>query len=339
MHWFLIYNNFRKRAIWIFAICLFAALQSCVDTTEKILSDYDNNKINLVVADNFNLSAFHATLVISGLGREFNQKEGPFTVLAPSDVAFNSAGFSNQQAVLTAPSNYIYSIANYHSLDGKYELNKLPFLFNQELKSRGGKLFATHWLKGTDTVLTINGSRILANNVVASNGLIQVIDRVLTPYVHDLVSDALAGNVDLTLFYEATRSSGVLKQLQENGPYTIFAPNNKAMIDAGYTDIHKIQAANVQDLSAFVKYHIVKDRRFIYDYILSTGASNKARQTMFDGNLVDISLVPSASAPGTFDAITLRGNGNKTDVKLVQRDELSGNGVLHVIDGSLKLYQ
>ncbi|SOD13346.1 fasciclin domain-containing protein [Pedobacter xixiisoli] len=323
----------------LFALLLMAALGVSCRKDENKLSDYDNNKINLVIADNFNLSAFSAALRLSGLDKKLQEGNGPYTTLVPSDAAFTLAGYNNAVAVLTANPSTISGIANYHTLDGKYELNKLPFLFNQELRSRGGKLYATHWIKGQDTVLTLNGSRVVSQNIPASNGLIQVLNRVLTPYVHDLLGDAIAAEASATLFTQALKTSGVLETINGAGPYTIFAPNNTAMQAFGYQTIEQVTNTDVEELKRLVNYHILRDRRFVYDYILSTGTSNSSRQAMLDGNSVTMKLVPDSNAPGSFSGITLRGIGNTADVKLSKQDLLAGNGVLHIIDGVLRMTQ
>ncbi|TKC58040.1 fasciclin domain-containing protein [Pedobacter hiemivivus] len=328
---------YKKNAL--FSLMLMTILGISCSKDDQQNSDYDNNKINLVIADNFNLSAFSAALKRSGLDKSLQEGAGPYTALVPSDAAFTAAGYSGAVGVMTANPTTISRIANYHTLDGKYELNKLPFLFNQELRSRGGKLYATHWIKGQDTILTLNGSRVISKNIPASNGLIQVVNRVLTPYLHDLLGDAIAAEASTTLFTQALRSSGLLQTINEAGPYTIFAPNNTAMQAIGYISIEQISNTNPTELKRFVNYHIVKDRRFIYDYILSTGPSNSSRQAMLDGNSVTMTLVPDESAVGSFKEITLRGIGNTTEVKLLKQDILSGNGVLHIIDGALRITQ
>ncbi|MNX44643.1 Fasciclin domain protein [compost metagenome] len=180
---------------------------------------------------------------------------------------------------------------------------------------------------------------MISKNIPASNGLIQVVNRVLTPYLHDLLGDAIAAEASTTLFTQALRSSGVLQTINEAGPYTIFAPNNDAMQAIGYSSIEQINNTDPAVLKRFVNYHIVKDRRFIYDYILSTGPSNMSLQSMLDGNSVTMTLVPDESAVGSFKGITLKGIGNTAQVKLLKQDVLSGNGVLHIIDAALRITQ
>ena len=318
---------------------LLAGTGSCIKDNDDALSVYDNNRVNLVIADNFNLSSFSAALRRSALDKVVQQGNGPYTLLAPSDAAFAQAGYGNNIAVLTANAETITRIALYHTLDGKYELDKLPFLFNQELKSKGGKMYATHWIKGTDTVITINGSRILSSNLPASNGIIQVIDRVLAPYLHDQLGDAVAAEASVTLFAQALKTSGVLATINGTGPFTIFAPDNAAMQAAGYTSVQQIMNTDPEVLKQLVNYHIVRDRRFVYDYILSTGPANVSAQAMINGNTITVKLLDDASAPGGFSSITLRGIGNTADLGLVKQDILTGNGVLHVINGILRMTQ
>ncbi|MCW3466379.1 fasciclin domain-containing protein [Chitinophaga nivalis] len=297
----------------------------------------DNNLITLVVADNFNLSVYGAALRRSNMDNTL-KTSGPFTALAPSDGAFSAAGFTVTGMLMANPL-LVSRIVNYHLLDGKYELNKLPYLFNQELRSRGGKIFVTHWIKGTDTVITINGARVLAENMAASNGLIQVINHVLAPYVHEQLGSAIMAEQDITLFTQALISSGQLQTINSTGPYTVFAPSNAAMQAQGYTTVQQVSETDPQVLKQLVNYHVIRGRRFIYDYVLSTGPSNTNRQVMFDGNTVGIELAEDAAEPGRFGTIMLTGIGNTQGIHVVKKDILTGNGVLHVIDGVLKITQ
>jgi uncharacterized surface protein with fasciclin (FAS1) repeats len=295
----------------------------------------DNNLISLVVADNFNLSVFTAVLQRSGQYAKLKER-GPFTVLAPSDAAFEQAGYATPTAVATAEGAVINAIGRYHVLDGRYDLNKLPFQFNQELRSQGGKLYATRWVKGLDTVVTVNGARILSADAPASNGLVQVINRVLTPYLHDRLGDAVAAEQSITLFSEALKVSGLLATINGAGPFTIFAPSNVAMQNYGYATVQQIRNTDPEELKRFLRFHIILDRRFIYDYILSGDGINPARQAMLDGNAISVQLVADNSQPGGYSGIVLRGPGNTADVNMLQQDLLAGNGVLHVIDDVLR---
>ena len=329
-------NNFKHILMPVLALSI--SLFSC-KKEEKEPSGKDSNKISAVVADNFNLSVFNTGLNRSGL-KATMQGAGPFTVIAPSDDAFMKAGFANSVALLAAEPSRVSAIMNYHILNGTYELNKLPFLFNQEIRSaNGGKLFVTHWVKGPDTILTINGSRVLSKNIAASNGLIQVVDQMLEPYTHELVTEAIASDRNLSLFYQAIQRAGLIETFNSKGPFTVFAPENAAMTAYGLSSLEAINAADPATLAALMRYHIITDRRFVHDYILSTGATAKSDQTMIDGNSIQIQLIPNPTVPGAFTGIQLKGTGNTEFTTLGKQDVLTGNGVLHTIKGMLKITQ
>lgn len=298
-----------------------------------------NNKISAIIADNFNLSTYNTALIRTGLAKT-TDKEGLFTAIAPSDDAFNKAGLGNSTTILNIEPSRVSAIMNYHMLNGVYEFNKLPFLFNQEIRSaNGGKLFVTHWVKNGDTILTINGSKIVSNNVKASNGLIQVIDRVLEPYSHSKVTEAIASDRDLSLFYQALQRSGLTEVLNGPGPYTVFAPNNAAMAAFGLRAIEEINSMDPLVLKGLMRYHILSDRRFVYDYVLSTGTANRSDQTMIDGKSIQVTLKPNPQVTGAFTGITLKGTGNTSVIQLTKQDVLTGNGVVHTIGSLLKITQ
>lgn len=298
----------------------------------------NSNRIGQVLADNFNLTVMNAVMNRSNIAATLNAA-GPYTLFAPSDEAFQKAGYSSALSVMGASQPLIARIGAYHMLEGKYDLNKMPFLFNQEISSLGGKLYVTRWVKDGDTILTINGSRLLSAGIQASNGYVQVIDRMLEPYLHENITAAMAAENQLTLFFQAVQRAGLTELLQGAGPYTVYAPNNAAMITRGYTTLEAIDAADVNEIKALVRYHIVADRRFVNDYILSTGKSARSSQGMLDNNAVAITLTPDPQQPGAYNGITLMGTGNTSVTKLVRQDIITGNGVLHITDQVLRITQ
>ncbi|SKA03785.1 Uncaracterized surface protein containing fasciclin (FAS1) repeats [Chitinophaga eiseniae] len=296
-----------------------------------------NDRLMEVVIDNFNLSKFKAAADRSSM-QPLLTSAGPLTVLAPSDAAFTEAGYPTTLSVGTAGISLMTRITGYHILNGNYDLNKMPFLFNQEIRTyNGGKLYVTRWVKDKDTVLTVNGSRVLAVGMKASNGTLQVIDRMLEPYLYETVTEAISAEPGLSLFSHALQRSGLSALLKGKGPYTVYAANNAAMTAYGYKTLEQIEAADPGVLAALLRYHIAADRRFVYDYILSTGSSAATTQNMLDDNIVKVQLTPDPLSPGLYNGITLQGPGNDAPVKLVKQNGITGNGVLHITDHVLKI--
>jgi uncharacterized surface protein with fasciclin (FAS1) repeats len=317
-------------------LCVVMMIAGC--SKEDEVDQTDGNRIAQVLGDNFNLSVMNAVMGRSNVGAALSMP-GPYTLFAPSDEAFGKAGYGSALTVMSASQSLIARIGAYHLLDGKYDLNKMPFLFNQEISSKGGKLYITRWIKNNDTVITINGSRLLSSGIQASNGYVQVIDRMLEPYLHNTIADAIASETQLTLFYQAIQRAGLRQLLAEKGPFTVYAPANAAMISMGYPTVEAINDADPMTIAALVRYHIVADRRFVNDYILSTGPTAATTQGMIDNNTVTIRLIANPQQPGAYTGITLKGTGNTADVQLSRQDINTGNGVLHITDQVLRITQ
>ncbi|WP_212006028.1 fasciclin domain-containing protein [Chitinophaga sp. HK235] len=302
---------------------------------DKVTPDtMDSNRITYVIADNlFNFSSFSAAVERTGYGPKL-AGAGPFTVLVPDNNAFIKAGYGTTNAVLQERLSVLNNIVGYHVLSGTWELNKLPFTFNQELTTAtGAKMYATRWVKGKDTLLTINGTPVVSYNLPASNGLIQVLSEVLQPLVNKTLSDAIAADTALTFLNVALQQANMKDMMSTGNVYTFMAPSNNAFRNEGFPDADSVGKTDPAVLRRFLYYSFFEGRRFVYDYILTTDATNKSQQAMYNGNNITISLLKSGVK---YTGITLQGSGNTSPVKIVKSNVLAGNGVVHTIDRMLK---
>ncbi|MBX3255442.1 MAG: fasciclin domain-containing protein [Chitinophagaceae bacterium] len=237
---------------------------------EDIFRDIDYNRLGYLVSDNQDLSTFSAAIKMTGMEQTLLQSS-PYTVFVPSDRAFLNEGAGYTAATIyQADGQWLSDILNYHVLDGYYDLNKMPFSFNQPVRTGNKHLaFVTHWVMGQDTVLTVNGVQVLAASVHASNGFAHVIDRVMTPNKYDNIVDRVAGEENLTLFSHAIQKSGMADILRQ-GQYTIFAPDNTAMMMLGYYNIQDVDVERPDILAQLVSRHVLEGIRFVYDYRITT---------------------------------------------------------------------
>jgi uncharacterized surface protein with fasciclin (FAS1) repeats len=321
-----------KRNIFL-ALLLLAGACKKDDNTAPANND-QNNRLLYVIEDNlFNFSYFNTALTVTNMNTTL-LGEGPYTVLVPDNSAFNNAGYNSETSVATASGITLNNMVRYHVLDGRWELNKLPFRFNQSIITKSGaQLFVTHWVKNQDTVLTINGTRVTAQNMPASNGLIQVINTVMPPLLQNMLGEAVAADPSLTYLNVALQQAGMKDLLAGEGPYTIFAPNNNAFIAAGFPTLDSISRTDPAVLKAMLQFHIVANRRFVYDYVLSTDNTNVSQQTMLNNSTTTVKLISSGV---DYSGITIQGAGNTQPCNLVKSNVLTNNGVLHVIDKVLK---
>lgn len=133
------------------------------------------NIVQLAVeAGNFNTLV--AAVKAAGLA-ETLQSEGPFTVFAPTDAAFAKLPAGTVEALL-ADKEKLASILTYHVVPGK-------IMAADVVKANGARPTTVNGQK-LDIVLRagkvyVNGAQVVTADLVASNGVIHVIDAVLLP--------------------------------------------------------------------------------------------------------------------------------------------------------------
>jgi uncharacterized surface protein with fasciclin (FAS1) repeats len=126
-------------------------------------------------------SPVHTTLetavIAAGLADDLSGA-GPFTVFAPTDNAFNALPAGVLDALLADPTGDLADVLLYHVVGALAPSSSLS----------NGDVFST--LLGQDITVTITGGNVFINNaqvivadLMADNGIVHVIDAVLTPPV------------------------------------------------------------------------------------------------------------------------------------------------------------
>ena len=124
-------------------------------------------------AGNFNTLLKAA--VEAGLANTLSE-DGPFTVFAPTDSAFEKLPDEVIISLLKKENkDKLVNILKFHVISGSYPSDKLPLL---PLKTLNGQDVN---FKVDNGDIFINGAKVLKANIKASNGIIHVIDSVLTP--------------------------------------------------------------------------------------------------------------------------------------------------------------
>ena len=102
------------------------------------------------------------------------EHEGPYTVLAPSDEAFAKLPFGAVESLLAAPET-LADVVNYHLVPGRMTAADIARRMSAETLQ--GEALAI----SNNGAMRIDGARLVASDIQASNGVIHVIDRVLLP--------------------------------------------------------------------------------------------------------------------------------------------------------------
>jgi len=232
--------------------------------------------------------------------------EGPFTVFAPNDSAFNKLPEGTVEELLK-PENIskLQAVLKYHVVAGTVMssdaagLDSAPTLLGQNIDIRPAK-----------GGLYIDDASVVAADIKASNGVIHVIDSVLIPA--DIVSVATSAGTFNTLT-AAIQAAGLADTLSSGGPFTVFAPTDEAFakLPAGTVE-ELLKPENRDQLVSILTYHVVPGAWLAEDVVAWDEAPS------VNGTPLWI----NASSSG----VTISG------ANVVSTDINAFNGVIHVID-------
>jgi uncharacterized surface protein with fasciclin (FAS1) repeats len=129
-------------------------------------------------AGNDQFSTLVAAIQAAGLVDALKDK-GPFTVFAPTNDAFAKLPAGTVEELLKEENlEQLQAILTYHVVPGRYPAARVVNARHGELKTlQGGKL----QVRIIDGNVKINDATVIATDVIATNGVIHVIDSVLLP--------------------------------------------------------------------------------------------------------------------------------------------------------------
>ena len=271
-----------------------------------------------IAAGSEDFTILTAALETAGL-TEALQGEGPFTVFAPTDAAFEnllSALSISAEDLLAQPQ--LADVLLYHVVAGEVMSGDLQNGMTAE--TLGGQMITVDLSEG----VKINTSAVITADIKASNGVIHVIDTVLIPETFQLASataplpsivDIAVSNPDFSILVSALAKAELVEALQGEGPFTVFAPTNAAFEALlGELGISAEELLGQPQLADVLLYHVVSGA------VLSTDLQNGMTAETLGGQSITVDLT---------DGVKI----NKSAVEIA--DIQASNGVIHVIDSVL----
>lgn len=135
-------------------------------------------------------------------------------------------------------------------------------------------------------------------------------------------------SADHTTLVAAVKAAGLVDTLSGTGPFTVFAPTNRAFekLPAGTVDT-LVKPESKEALTEILTYHVVSGRLTAADVgkAIEQGGGTAKLKTVAGGSLT------ATQAGGT---ITLKDAKGGTS-QVTQGDVMQSNGVIHVIDSVL----
>ncbi|XP_078078424.1 periostin-like isoform X6 [Mustelus asterias] len=233
---------------------------------------------------------------------------GSFTFFAPSDDAWMLLDAEIRDALLSNVNIELLNALHYHMVN--YRLLTKDMKDGMTVQSMYNELgiLINHYPNG---IVTVNCAKILSANQIATNGIVHVIDRVITA-VGNTIADVIEGMEELSSLRAAATASGLLETLSKDGHYTVFAPTNEAFDGLSQEMLERILSDPVA-LKAMLNYHILNSVQ------CSEAIMSGSTYATLEGTHLEIGC----------DGDSLTVNGQRM---VNRKDIVTSNGVIHLID-------
>jgi transforming growth factor-beta-induced protein len=264
-----------------------------------------------IAASDERFSTLVAALTKAGLVGTLSSP-GPFTVFAPTNDAFAALlaelGISAEE-LLASPD--LGSILTYHVVAGKVTAAEVVQL--DKATTVNGKDITIEVVDGN---VILNGSiKVIITDILASNGVIHVIDGVLLPPADPKPSivEIAADNPDFSTLVAALQAADLVDALSGAGPFTVFAPTNAAfekLADSLHVEVADL--LELPKLADILLYHVAE-------------GSVNAEQAVELGSIETLQGAPVQVSVRNGDVFINHSRVTTPDIE-------ASNGVIHVID-------
>lgn len=288
------------------------------DPDEPTPTTTSNNIVDVAVSNNF-------TILVQALERvnlaETLKGEGPFTVFAPTDDAFAALLTELNATSLDDISDEVLTqVLLNHVVSGEVKSTDLTAGYVNTLADGPQNTKVSLLVDLTSGVKLNNRATVTTADVEADNGVVHVIDRVIT--IPSVVDAALA-NPNFSILVQALTRADLtvdfVGTLSGEGPFTVFAPTNDAFVallesNASWNSLDDIPVAT---LEAVLKYHVIAG-----DNVAAAEIIDGAQPTTFQGGTITLN---------TTNGVTVT-DANQNIANVIVADVQTSNGVIHAIN-------
>lgn len=298
-------------------------LQACGSDSDEPIpvelpSEVSGDTIYDTARKNPGLSTLVAALDATGLDETLSASTGSFTVFAPSNAAFLALGSDTVNALLNDPDT-LSDILTYHVLSGTVDADAAIAAAGTTVETVNGARIALTLL---NDALLVNGVSVTLTNIQASNGLIHVIDAVLSEPAErgdptsNIIETAVAAGSFTTLASLLTDADLIDTLVNADEEFTVFAPTDAAFEALGENVLTSL-SENPDVLLSILLQHVV-----VGSTVDSLTAYTLAGNDVETASGAEITLSINVNN----DRITFGGSN------VVMPDVFASNGVIHVVD-------
>lgn len=296
----------------ILALAMVTVFASCSKDEEETPVKAKN--IVEVASSSNDFSILKDAIVKAGLASTL-QTDGPFTVFAPTNAAFNElfsklgvSGLADLSAETLKP------ILLNHVVSGKVTAADIKTGYFASLNTMAPSNNAVKLYVNKGSSVMIDESKVVTADLMASNGVIHAINKVILP--PSVVSHAI-NNPDFSILVQAVVKAGLVEALSATGPFTVFAPTNAAFNSLFATlGVSGIADLTAEQLTPILLYHVVSGN------VTAAQVSTGNVPTLKDGSSISLMV----------DNMGVKINNSS---KVIATDVQGTNGVIHAIDAVL----
>uniref|UniRef100_A0AAQ5XIN1 Transforming growth factor-beta-induced protein ig-h3 n=1 Tax=Amphiprion ocellaris TaxID=80972 RepID=A0AAQ5XIN1_AMPOC len=223
--------------------------------------------------------------------------EGPgsFTFFAPSNEAWAALPTEILDALVSNVNIELLNALHYHMVNRRLTSEELKHGSSFASMYQDSHVHIHHYSNG---IITVNCARLIKPDQHATNGIVHVVDRVITAISNDMQT--------------AFAAAGLTSILENEGQYTVFAPTNEAFEKIPAETLNRILGDPVA-LRDLLNYHILKNMQCAESIVSGT---------------------PMETLQGTVLEVGCDGNQMTLNGKAIitKKDQLGTNGVIHYIN-------
>jgi len=305
----------KKLKFLIPVLTMLLVFAACDENEDPVV--FETQSIVELVTGVPNLQSLETALIRADLVGAL-EGAGPFTILAPSNEAFDNFlaanGFGNLNSV---PVDVLQQVLLNHVISGNVQSTDLSTGFATTLATSAANGSPMSIYIDTSNGVTFNGVSSVENrDIQATNGVIHEVDAVIgLPTIVDL---AVAADATSTLV-SAVSAANLVDDLSGPGPFTVLAPTNDAFAQfLADNNLSGLGDIPTNMLTQVLLNHVVGAALESGD--LSTGYANTlATSAATDNNM---SIYINTSNGVQFNGISSVAIANVN----------ANNGVIHVVD-------
>jgi transforming growth factor-beta-induced protein len=271
------------------------------------MSSCDSAKKDIVATASEQTKTLTAAIKAAGLV-ETLQGTGPFTVFAPTDAAFSEIQADVDMLLKPENKEQLIKVLKCHVVSGK--------LLAKDLKDGltlttldGEKLNVS--LMG-DGRFMVGDVHITTPDVMTSNGVIHIVDKVILPKVARKLNITTIASANAKTLSAAIGAAGLTATLEGDGPFTVFAPTDSAFSTIQKDVTTLLKPENKDKLAKVLTYHVVSGK------LVAADLKDGQELTTVEGQKLKVSIK---------NGVVMVGNA-----RVISADVDASNGVIHVID-------